>query len=176
MQHQEEYIEQEEEQNSVNQNIQAIIAENFDLDLNLSPRQITQAQADHPIVQPPPHLTTKKRGAYVSTDHSAVSVDSNLIMDLDAYNYISAFLFEGMGTDENPNMDIPERQKIFRQDFVQNPQIFQCLKRPELLPLPTLKRVSIAVVLLAIEELAEYRRSHEEDQTPQDNYTHNKGI
>ncbi|KAJ3262503.1 hypothetical protein HK103_000032 [Boothiomyces macroporosus] len=115
-------------------------------------------------------------------DTSVTNIESLLVMDLDAYNYISAFLFEGMGTEEAEiqSMDLGQRQQLFRSYLLQNTRFFDVLKRPELLPLPTLKRLNIASALLAIEELASIRRDYqnepelEEDQA--ENYMKNKRM
>ncbi|KAJ3322936.1 hypothetical protein HDV06_002595 [Boothiomyces sp. JEL0866] len=115
-------------------------------------------------------------------DASASNIESVLVMDLDAYNYISAFLFEGMGTEEAEiqSMDLGQRQQLFRNHLLQNTRFFDVLKRPEVLPLPTLKRLNIASALLAIEELSSIRRDYqnepelEEDQA--ENYMKNKRM
>jgi hypothetical protein len=57
-----------------------------------------------------------------STTHSFqyTSIDQVMIMDLDAYNYISSVLFESIGTVEpilsslSPN----EKKKVFKQEFL----------------------------------------------------------
>ncbi|KAI8896772.1 hypothetical protein BC833DRAFT_596291 [Globomyces pollinis-pini] len=94
-------------------------------------------------------------------NYAETSADMILLMDLDAYNYISVFLFQGMGTEDSQTetLDLHERLEIFRDDLLSNTTIFQVLKKPEILPLSTLKRLNIATALLAIEELTNLRAS-----------------
>jgi hypothetical protein len=63
------------------------------------------------------HLTDK-RASTVSYQYS--SIDQVMIMDLDAFNYISAYLFEGMGTEEQEvqTLDLHERQQVFKEEFL----------------------------------------------------------
>ncbi|KAI8896593.1 hypothetical protein BC833DRAFT_597009 [Globomyces pollinis-pini] len=104
-------------------------------------------------------------------------VDSLLLIDLDAYNYISAFLFQGMGTElfQVQTMDLQQRQNLFRNDLLANHAFFLYLKRSELLPIPTLKRLNIAAALLAIEELARLRNT-QLDPAPAEILKHHQRI
>ena len=66
--------------------------------------------------------TVEKVYPHQYTDYSATSLESVIIMDLDAYNYISAFLFEGMGTEEMnlQTLDNNQRQALFREDLLKS--------------------------------------------------------
>ncbi|KAJ3276335.1 hypothetical protein HDV01_004958 [Terramyces sp. JEL0728] len=113
---------------------------------------------------------------------SSVHIESLQVMDLDAYNYISSFLFEGMGTEEAEvqGMDMAQRTELFKGYLLQNARFFEVLKRPELLPTPTLKRLAISSVLLAIEELSAIRRDYQNEPELEDdaaeNYLKNKRM
>ncbi len=51
---------------------------------------------------------------------TTTSLDQLMIMDLDVYNYISAFLFDGMGTEEQSvqTLDIAEKQEVFKSELL----------------------------------------------------------
>jgi hypothetical protein len=53
---------------------------------------------------------------------SNIAIDDVLLMDLDAYNYISAFLFEGMGTEEEnvQALSLSEKQVAFRKELLRS--------------------------------------------------------
>jgi hypothetical protein len=63
------------------------------------------------------HLIDKRVSA---VNFQYTSIDQVMIMDLDAYNYISANLFDGMGTEEQEvqTLDLQERQQVFREEFL----------------------------------------------------------
>ncbi len=65
------------------------------------------------------HLLQKD--ARAGTNSQAItSLDQLMIMDLDVYNYISAFLFDGMGTEEQSvqTLDITEKQEVFKNELL----------------------------------------------------------
>jgi hypothetical protein len=98
--------------------IKTILEKDFDLS-NSQPATDSNPETPRPTEE---HLVDytenyKKRSF---PDYGKTDLDAALMMDLEAYNYISAFLFEGMGTNEEftEAMDIAERQQVFKEDFL----------------------------------------------------------
>ena len=46
------------------------------------------------------------------------SVEHLHLCDLDAYNYLSGFMFDGIGTSEDANMDPALRNELFRNELL----------------------------------------------------------
>jgi hypothetical protein len=136
---------------------------------SLTPVTLMQAEVEQQITVKQKftldHLVQKDARA-ASSSPAITSLDQLMIMDLDVYNYISAFLFDGMGTEEQSvqTLDIVEKQQVFRNELLSSngmltldARFFETLKHPEYLPTPILKRLSIGIALLAIERLTELR-------------------
>lgn len=107
------------------------------------------------------------------------SIEALHLMDLDAYNYLSGFLFEGMGTEEVAVMqlDVSAKLDVFRAELIANTRLLDMLNKPEVMSLPTLKRLSIGASLLAIEELHTIRASFTPDNgLPADNFSNNSRM
>ena len=68
------------------------------------------------------HYHESKKSSVFAYTPGVPSLDELLVMDLDAYNYISAYLFEGMGTEEDfvEELDLDNNLAIFRKELLKS--------------------------------------------------------
>ena len=61
--------------------------------------------------------------------------------------------------------------------FLIDPHLFGAITNPEIIPLPTLKRVSCAIALLAMEDIAALKENQQHPDNPEfDRYKRNKQM
>lgn len=80
------------------------------------------------------------------------------LIDLDAYNYLSCYVFDGIGATVEMSTSLEEKLQIFRDELLSNQKFFDFVKKPELLSYPILRRLQMACCCLAVEELCQTRQ------------------
>jgi hypothetical protein len=80
------------------------------------------------------------------------------LIDLDAYNYLSCYVFDGIGATVDLTTSLEEKLELFREELLSNQKFFEFANKPELLPYPVLRRLQMACCCLAIEELCQTRQ------------------
>ncbi|KAJ3304384.1 hypothetical protein HDV03_002865 [Kappamyces sp. JEL0829] len=105
--------------------------------------------------------------------------ESLLIMDVDAYNFLCAALFDGNGAEPRVvQLDLDGKRRLFRDELLSNVHLFDVLAKEYLVTRPTLQRIHSAIAILAMEELHTLRDGLEamEEASLREKYVFHKRI